>query len=250
MQVDALNAMIRSGESCRYRFLPDVRNEVSLEQEFAAFANTSGGTNVVGVHGEVIRGFSAVDIKRINKLVVSASSRTTPFEVSVTTENIHADEMPANGLGPGNIDLEYFSAFFERTYGERLEQQVQPLPQTMGNMNLCNDGVLNLSGALLFARSPQYRLPPYIVKAIAYPGTDPDPETFLDSRDIVGKLADVFQQTLSFVLRNIGYHQDTQDLNSEGRPEIARIALEELIANSLIHRDYFVPRAFTEQPDR
>jgi Predicted transcriptional regulator containing an HTH domain and an uncharacterized domain shared with the mammalian protein Schlafen len=45
---------------------------------------------------------------------------------------------------------------------------------------------------------------------------------------------------LSFVLGNIHYLQNEQGVNSLGEPEIPRIVFEELIANALIHRDYFV----------
>ena len=53
-------------------------------------------------------------------------------------------------------------------------------------------------------------------------------------------MADVFQATLSFVLRSISRVQLEQGVNSVGRPEVPRIVLEELLANALIHRDYFV----------
>ncbi len=63
---------------------------------------------------------------------------------------------------------------------------------------------------------------------------------YIDNRDITGKLADVFQQTLSFVLANTGTGKDGQSGNSLGQPEVPRIVWEELLVNALIHRDYFV----------
>src|SRR5690606_35538544 len=115
---------------------------------------------------------------------------------------VHADETLAKGLSAADLDLEYFGQFFSKTYGQSLDQQELPLAKVLENMNLMRAGELNLSGALLFAKAPQLRLPLFIVKAIAYPGVSPDEEHYLDSRDIVGKLADVFQQSLSFVLGN------------------------------------------------
>ena len=107
-------------------------------------------------------------------------------------------------------------------------------------MNLAKDGMLNIAGALIFAKRPQFRLPVFIVKAVCYPGTRIDEVEYLYSDDIAGKLADVFQATLSFVLRSISRVQLEQGVNSVGRPEVPRIVLEELLANALIHRDYFV----------
>ena len=57
---------------------------------------------------------------------------------------------------------------------------------------------------------------------------------------IVGRLADVFQQTLGFLATNTGTLQGEQTVNSVGIPEVPRIVWEELVANALVHRDYFI----------
>ena len=43
-----------------------------------------------------------------------------------------------------------------------------------------------------------------------------------------------------YILGNIKHLQLDQNVNAVGEPEIPREALEELLANALIHRDYFV----------
>jgi ATP-dependent DNA helicase RecG len=153
---------------------------------------------------------------------------------------VHADETPVPGVGVGDVDLPYFEAFFKDQFGESLEDHGVPLPQLLANMNLINGGSLNVAGALLFAKSPQFRLPAFIVKAVAFPGDSIEDERYLDSRDIVGKLADVFQQALGFVVSNTRAPQGEQSINSTGEPEVPRIVWEELLANALIHRDYFI----------
>lgn len=153
---------------------------------------------------------------------------------------VHADETPVAGLSAGNVDMPYFEGFFEQQFGEPLAQHNLPLPQLLSNMNLMNQGQLNVAGSLLFARAPQYALPAFIVKAVAFVGTQIEDERYIDSRDITGKLADVFQQTLGFIIANTHAAQGGQGFNSSGLPEIPRIVWEELVANALIHRDYFV----------
>ena len=153
---------------------------------------------------------------------------------------IHGDEIPANGLTVADLDMKYFKDFFLKSYSESVDEQEAPLPRILENMNLMKDGVLNVSGALLFAENPSYRLPVFIVKAVAYPGTEIDEENYIDSQDIPGKIADIFQKSMSFVLGNIRHEQGEQGVNSEGIPEIPRLVFEELIANALIHRDYFI----------
>lgn len=153
---------------------------------------------------------------------------------------IHGDEIRANGLTIADLDTEYFKAFFEKSFGESVDRQDVPLPALLENMNLMEKGVLNVSGALLFARNPSFRLPMFIVKAVSYPGTEIDERNYIDSQDVSGKIGDLFQRCMSFVLGNIKYRQEEQGINSLGIPEIPRIVFEELIANALIHRDYFV----------
>lgn len=153
---------------------------------------------------------------------------------------VHADETPMDGLGAGDVDMPYFTNFFETEYREGMEDQKVPLPQLLENMNLAKGGTLNLAGTLLFAKKPEVRLPAFIVKAVAFPGTEIEDSGYLDSRDIVGRLADVFQQTLGFLATNTGTLQGEQTVNSVGIPEVPRIVWEELVANALVHRDYFI----------
>jgi ATP-dependent DNA helicase RecG len=153
---------------------------------------------------------------------------------------IHGDEIPAIGLTIADLDTDYFRAFFQKNYGESVDSQVVALPGLLENMNLMKDGVLNVTGALLFAKTPNVRLPIFIVKAVSYPGTEIDEKHFIDSQDITGKIADIYHKTMSFVLGNIKHVQGDQSVNATGEPEVPRIVLEELIANALIHRDYFV----------
>jgi ATP-dependent DNA helicase RecG len=153
---------------------------------------------------------------------------------------IHGDEIPANGLTTADLDSDYFKDFFQKNVGESVEAQDLPLPVLMENMNLMKDGVMNISGALLFAKNPSYRLPVFIVKAVSYPGNEINEEKYSDSQDIPGKISDIFHKSMSFILGNIKHIQRDQSINAPGEPEIPRIVFEELVANALIHRDYFV----------
>ena len=169
-----------------------------------------------------------------------ATSREEIQRLFQTSGLIHADEIPVPGMTVSDLDMEYFNAFFQKRYGHALETESLPIAKIIRNLNLGSDGVLNVSGALLFARSPSARLPVFIVKAGSFPGETLAAETYLDSRDIDGRLADVFGQTVSFVISNLRHVQGQQGVNSLGEPEIPRVAVEEIVSNALIHRDYFV----------
>ncbi len=153
---------------------------------------------------------------------------------------VHGDETLVAGLGAGDVDMSYFEEFFKEQFGEPLAQHNQPLPQLLTNMKLMSRGQLNVAGGLLFAKAPHYTLPAFIVKAVAFVGTQIVDECYIDSRDITGKLADLFHQTLSFIIANTRAEQGEQGFNSQGQPEIPRIVWEELVVNALIHRDYFI----------
>jgi ATP-dependent DNA helicase RecG len=153
---------------------------------------------------------------------------------------LHGDEIPANGLTIADIDQPFFKAFFQKEYGESLDEQDNPLQVILENMNLVQESNLNIAGALLFAKQPSFRLPTFIVKAVAYPGTDIDEDTYIDSRDMVGKISDIFQQVISFLIINTRHAQANQTVNTTSEPVIPKIVFEELVANALIHRDYFI----------
>lgn len=156
---------------------------------------------------------------------------------------VHADEVPVPGMKSSDVDILYFSNFFEDVYGETVEKQNISLEKLLENMNLVKNGMLNLAGALLFSRRSRYMLPSFIIKAVAYPDTDIDTEHYKDSRDFSGKLEEVFSGALSFIMNNIPYAQGNQNINSIAEPIVPQTVWEELLANALLHRDYFVSSA-------
>lgn len=153
---------------------------------------------------------------------------------------MHGDEVPVAGMNVGDIDTDYFKKFFKKTYGSSVEEQDISLPQIIENLNLSKNGSLNVSGALLFGKNTSFRLPAFIVKAVSWPTGDISGSEYIDSEDIDGKLEDIFNRSVGFVTRNLLHRQGARSVNSPGKLEIPREALEELIANALIHRDYFI----------
>lgn len=218
----------------------DVKPPISVTTENIALP--SGMVMVVdvpeGISKPYMDGNLHVWVKNsANKSKVSA--REELLRMFQSSALVHADEVPVNGSSTADIDQGFFDDFFEKEYGEIIDDD-QSRDQLLENMNLAKNGQLNICGALLFASRPQIRLPIFIVKAVAFPGVDIEDEHYIDSQDIKGKLSDVFQKVLGFVLANIRHVQNEQGFNSMGEPEVPRIVLEELIANALIHRDYFV----------
>ena len=169
-----------------------------------------------------------------------ATSREEMQRLFQDSGMVHADIMPANGMTIADLDMPYFREFFQKRFGESLDEQSKPLQQTIANMNLGKNEELNITGALLFAQSPSIRLPSYIVKAAVFPGKNLASDSYIDSRDISGKMSEIFQQSVNYILSNTRHVQGEQTTNSLGRSEIPRIVLEELVANALVHRRLFI----------
>jgi predicted HTH transcriptional regulator len=62
---------------------------------------------------------------------------------------------------------------------------------------------------------------------------------FQDSEDIGGTLLEQYQRSFAFIRRNLHHVQRGRGFNTLGELEIPETALEELLVNALIHRDYF-----------
>ena len=154
---------------------------------------------------------------------------------------IHGDEIPVVGMSVSDIDQRVFYEFYEKQFGESYNEQNLSIVQIFNNLNLStNEGKLNIAGALLFGKNTAYRLPTFIVKCMSYPLSEIDIENYIDSQDISGTLKNIFDDTLGFILRNTRRVQNKQSINSLGELEIPNIVFEELLANALIHRDYFI----------
>ncbi|MDQ7016334.1 MAG: putative DNA binding domain-containing protein [Gammaproteobacteria bacterium] len=153
---------------------------------------------------------------------------------------LHGDEILVPNLTYRDLDERVFANFYEKQYEETLQEQDLPLNQLLDNLNLSREGTLNLSGALLFSRKPSLRLPNFIVKCVTYPCQEIDVDNYIDSQDMMGILKYIFEDTLSFILRNIKREQKGQNINSLGILAVPKIVFEELLANALIHRDYFI----------
>lgn len=153
---------------------------------------------------------------------------------------LHGDELPANGVTITDLDTEYFKVFFERNFAESVDKQGTSLPTLLESMNLMTGNVFNLSGALLFANSPNVELPEFLVRAVAYPGCEIDAERCIESRDIFGKISDIFFKSMGFVLGNLSLEKATMGITARGGRKVPQIAIEELISNALLHRDYCI----------
>ncbi len=172
------------------------------------------------------------------------TSREEVQRMLQSADLVHADEVPVDGTTAGDIDLDHFRGFFEKQYGEPLDTALEKagisLGRLLNNLGLSRDAVLKLAGLLIFGRHPQRYRPAFVVKAVSFVGNDPVGDKYRDSQDIEGSLRDLYKGTISFLTRNLRRVQGEKGINTEGDLEVPPAALEELVVNMLLHRDYFI----------
>jgi predicted HTH transcriptional regulator len=152
---------------------------------------------------------------------------------------VYADVVPVAGTSATDIDDNAFNGYFVRRYGQNSEFAGQTQDQLLQNLGLGDGRELNLAGLMLFGRWPQRYRPAFEIKAVAFPGISLADTRYQDSEDIGGTLLEQFKGGFSFIRRNLHHVQRGRGFNTLGELEIPEAALEELLVNALIHRDYF-----------
>ena len=132
-------------------------------------------------------------------------------------------------------------AYFERNFHKPKDAFGLTLDKLYKNIGFVNDkGEVTLAGMLFFGNHPEWKLPQFIVKAVAFVGDELGGTKYRDSRDLEGTLPEVFDMAMNFCENNLHHVQAGQSFNSIGKLEVSRIALEELIQNALVHRLYII----------
>jgi ATP-dependent DNA helicase RecG len=93
MNAIELRDLISKEETSTVQFKLNVTNKLSIAQEMVAFANTKGGTLLIGVDDKTwdIVGLTDDDLRRLSNLLVNASSQHVKEPIFLTTETIDCD---------------------------------------------------------------------------------------------------------------------------------------------------------------
>jgi ATP-dependent DNA helicase RecG len=167
---------------------------------------------------------------------------TSPEELQrlfQSSGKIYADEGLIEGSTIEDIDLYRFSEYFLKIYKRDFKEIEHSLETLLEKLNLAKYGKLNLAGLLLFGKNPSRFRPAFIIKAVNFFGNDPTHRDYRDSEDIEGVLERQYKDAMAFLLRNLKKTRQGQPINSLGILEVSQVALEEILQNAIIHRDYF-----------
>lgn len=150
---------------------------------------------------------------------------------------IQADTLPIAESSVADLADKAFQAYYQKRFGHPCPQAEQD--HNLVSIGLMKDQHLTVAGALLFATQPQRWLPVCMVKAVAFYGNSIGDTQYQDSEDIYGTLSEQFQRSFAFIKRNLHHVQNGRGFNILGELEIPPEAIEELLVNALMHRDYF-----------
>jgi len=152
---------------------------------------------------------------------------------------IYVDEMIVAGTNMEDVDKGKVSNYIKQLFQNYDESDNIPCNALLyQNLNILKNSNMTLGGLLFFGKEPQKYRPAFCVKAISFFGNNIGGLHYRDSRDIIGAIPELFKESMLFFKQNIKHVQMGRNFNSVGILEISEIALEELIQNALIHRDY------------
>lgn len=153
----------------------------------------------------------------------------------------HPDKEGIAGTSVEDLNERIIDAYFEKNFHKPKDSFGLTLDKLYKNIGFTNDkGEVTLAGMLFFGTHPEWKLPQFIVKAVAFVGNELSGTQYRDSRDLEGILPEVFDMAMNFCENNLRHVQAGQSFNSIGKLEVSRIALEELIQNALVHRMYII----------
>ncbi len=179
-----------------------------------------------------------------------------------SSNKIYADEGFVSNTSVNDIDEQIFkefiyNKFYKRMVGDDISLEDfkklgiekaldkiganAPYATVLKNMAFSDGNNLSLAGLLLFGKSPQQFKPMFTMQCVYYVGNDIAGTNFRDSQPpYEGNLKTLFECAMTFVKRNLKSIQVEDSFNSLGELEIPIVTLEELLVNSLVHRDYYV----------
>jgi predicted HTH transcriptional regulator len=156
------------------------------------------------------------------------------------SKNLFADETLVFNTSIEDLDTRLFSEYFKKEFGMPLEEKGLTLEQALSAKKVMRDGQITLAGLLFFGKEPQSLRPVFSIKAVMFAGNDIGENNYRSKpEDLIGTIPELFKQGMLYVKSCIKYTQNGQGFNSHGVPEISLVALEEVLQNALVHRDYF-----------
>ncbi len=154
--------------------------------------------------------------------------------------NLMADEMEIHGTSIGDISEKKFSEYFKKEFGKTFEEKGLNFEQAIKAKRVVRNNQLTLAGLLFFGKNPQDIKPAFTIKAVSFFGNNIEGKQYRSKpKDLTGSIPEIFDKAVDFLMSNLDSIQTEESFNIQGKLEVSKVALEELLQNALVHRDYF-----------
>jgi ATP-dependent DNA helicase RecG len=154
--------------------------------------------------------------------------------------NLLADEMEVHGTTIDDIDQKIFYNYFKKEFEKSYEEKGLTFEQALRAKRVLRNNQLTLAGLLFFGKEPQAIKPAFTIKAVSYFGNNIEGNQYRSKpKDLTGTIPELFEKGLEFLKHCLDFVQSGESFNTPGKLEVSAIALEELLMNALLHRDYF-----------
>lgn len=151
---------------------------------------------------------------------------------------LYLDEMIVPNTSVNDVEFEKVKDYVNYIQRNTPRNEIEITKELLNNLAIIKDDRLSLGGLLFFSKTPQKYRPVFCVKAISFFGNSIGGSDYRNSRDIEGTIPEMFEKSMDFFKSNLYSLQSGQNFNSVGKLEISEVALEELLQNAFVHRDY------------
>lgn len=151
---------------------------------------------------------------------------------------LYLDEMIVPNTSVNDVEFEKVKDYVNYIQRNTPRNEIEITKELLYNLAIIKDDRLSLGGLLFFSKTPQKYRPVFCVKAISFFGNSIGGSDYRNSRDIEGTIPEMFEKSMDFFKSNLYSLQSGQNFNSVGKLEISEVALEELLQNAFVHRDY------------
>jgi len=151
---------------------------------------------------------------------------------------LYVDEMIVPQTSVDDVEFSKVETYIKALQRKETEDMPEISNTLLNNLTILKENRLTLGGLLFFAKAPQRYRSAFGIKAVSFFGDNIGDSYYRDSRDIVGTIPELFVEGMLFFKQNLKHVQKGQNFNKPGILEISEIALEELLQNALVHRDY------------
>lgn len=207
----------------------------------------------------VAKGLQGGSFKRVDDKSIKLSA-TDIFEMQNELVASDADRQIVDDADEADLDAAVIDGLIARLANARVLRGVGERKAQLTRLNVIDKhGGVRLAGLLATGSYPQQFFPRLLVDVTAHPGNEKSlPGSvvrFVDRVECTGNLADVVNEAVSAVARNLRTYSVIEGATRRDLPEIPVNVLREAIANAVVHREYspmFLGRPVTVDvyPDR